>query len=261
MPRSAGYVDAQSLRNIAMALRGLKERSYQAMRLQPGSHVLDVGCGPGVDTVPLGRLVGPTGKVVGVDLDEDMIAEAQQAAGEAGVAGWVTHRQGDIQALPFDDASFDACRAERLFQVLPQGIEPQRVCAEIVRVLKPGGWFVVVDADWGTWSMDSSEVELERRLARFFADRLRPNGYAGRQFRRMFQRQGLVDLAVELFPTAFTDRTCSPFGGEWIDREAVAASIISQAEQERWRASLEQDDARQEFFATATMVMVAGRKP
>jgi len=261
MPRSSGYVDAQSLKFIAVALRDLKERSYDAMRLQPGSHVLDLGCGPGIDTVPLGRLVGPTGKVVGVDLDEDMIAEAQRAAEEADVAGWVIHQQGDIQALPFDDASFDACRAERLFQVLPQGIEPQRVCAEIVRVLKPGGWFVAVDADWGTWSMDSSEAELERRLARFFAERLRPNGYAGRQLRRLFGRQGLVDLVVEVYPTSFTDRARSPFAGDWIDREAVAAGIITQAEQERWRASLEQDDAKQEFFATTSMVMVTGRKP
>ena len=77
------------------------------------------------------------------------------------------------------DATFDACRAERLFQVLPRVVDPQQVCTEITRVLKPGGWLVALDADWGTWSMDSGEVELERRLARFFADHLRPNGYAG----------------------------------------------------------------------------------
>jgi ubiquinone/menaquinone biosynthesis C-methylase UbiE len=198
--------------------------------------------------------------VVGVDLDEEMIAEAVKLAQEVGVSDWVTHRQANIQSLPFDDATLDACRAERLFQVLPATIDPHQVCAEVTRVLKPGGWFVALDADWGTWSLDSGEVELERRLARFFAERLRPNGYAGRQFRRLFARQGLTELTVELCPISYTHSMRSPFGGEWVDREALAAGVITETEQARWRASVQHADASDEFFATACMVMVAGRK-
>src|SRR3712207_8822767 len=54
----------------------------------------------------------------------------------------------------------------RLFQVLPASIDPQQVCSEAVRVLKSGGWFVAIDADWGTWSLDSSEVEIDRKSTR-----------------------------------------------------------------------------------------------
>ena len=261
MPRSAGYVDPETLKRIGAVLQDVKQRSYLAMHVQPGSHVLDAGCGPGIDTIALGQLVGPTGKVVGIDLDEEMIAEALLAAEEAAVDGWVTHRQGDIESLPFDDGTFDACRAERLFQVLPAPIEPQHVCAELVRVLKPGGWLVALDADWGTWSMDSDDVDLERKLARILAEQLRPNGYAGRQFWRLFRRQGLVELTVEVLPVHYLQSTYSPIGGEWVHRQAVEAGIITQAEQERWRAGVEQADANNEFFATSSMVMVAGRKP
>ena len=115
--------------------------------MQPGSHVLDVGCGPAIDTIPLGRLVGPTGMVIGVDFDGEMVTEAVKLAQEAGVSAWVTHRQGNSQSLPFADATFDACRAERLFQVLPGVVDPQQVCADVTRVLKLGGWFVALDAD------------------------------------------------------------------------------------------------------------------
>ncbi len=216
MPKSAGYVDPQTLKRIGILLQDVKQRSYAAMHVQPGNQVLDVGCGPGIDTIALGRLVGPTGKVVGVDLDEEMIAEARRAAHEAAVDTWVIHQQGDIQALPFEDGTFDACRAERLFQVLPPAIDPQQVCAELVRVLKPGGWIVALDADWGTWSMDSSDIELERKLARVFAEQLRPNGYAGRQFRRLFTRQGLVDLTVDVIPVHYLQSTQAPIGGEWV---------------------------------------------
>ena len=261
MPKSAGYVDPETLKRIGVVLQDVKQRSYNAMHVQPGSHVLDVGCGPGIDTIALGRLTGPAGKVVGVDLDEEMIAEALRAAKEAAVEAWVIHQQGDSESLPFDDGTFDACRAERLFQVLPSAIDPHHVCAELVRVLKPGGWLVALDADWGTWSMDSSDIDLERKLARFFAERLRPNGYAGRQFRRLFTWQGLVELTVEVIPVHYLQSTHTPFGGEWVHRAAVEAGIITQAEQERWRASVDEADANNEFFATASMVLVAGRKP
>ena len=261
MPRSAGYVDPETLKRTGDFLQDVKQRSYTAMHVQPGSHVLDVGCGPGIDTIALGQLVGPTGKVVGVDLDEEMIAEALLAANEAAVDDWVIHQQGDIQSLPFDDATFDACRAERLFQVLPSAIDPQHVCAELVRALKPGGWLVALDADWGTWSMDSIDVVLERKLARFFAEQLRPNGYAGRQLRRLFMRQGLVEITVEVIPIHVLQSTQAPLGGEWVHRAAVEAGIITQAEQEQWRASVEQADANNEFFATTSMIMIAGRKP
>ena len=58
----------------------IKRQSYSLMHIQPGQNVLDVGCGPGIDTVALAHLVGPQGSVVGVDFDKSMIAEADRYA-------------------------------------------------------------------------------------------------------------------------------------------------------------------------------------
>lgn len=260
MARSAGYVSAEYLRKVAALGRQIKQRSYELMALSAGARALDVGCGPGLDTVAMAPMVGPTGSIVGVDIDEEMLQQADAAAHEAGVAGWVQHWQGDVAALPFDDASFDACHAERLLQVLPASYRREAVFAEMLRVLRPGGRLVVADTDWATASVDFSDAELERRLMAFFASSLRPNGYAGRQLYALYRQHGLVDVAVEVFPLLQTDFSQSPFGN-WLVSEALAAGVASQAALDGWMRELQ---ARQEagtFSWCVNLVLVSGVKP
>jgi ubiquinone/menaquinone biosynthesis C-methylase UbiE len=158
-----GYVDTAYLQTTAELLNAFKQLTYERMRAQPGQKVLDVGCGPGTDTIPLAQCVGSSGRVIGVDYDAEMITEADQRALRAGVSSWVTHKRADAMALPFESNFFDACRSERLFQHLP---DPAKVLSEMTRVTKSGGWVVVLDADWGTLSADASDTEIERRLMR-----------------------------------------------------------------------------------------------
>jgi ubiquinone/menaquinone biosynthesis C-methylase UbiE len=81
----AGYVDVTYLERAAEHARQDKQLSYAAMRVQPGFRVLDVGCGPASDTIALAGLVGERGEVVGVDYDEEMVAEANRRAVAAGL--------------------------------------------------------------------------------------------------------------------------------------------------------------------------------
>jgi len=99
---------AEHLRRVAEAGKERKQRTYALMGVQAGHKVLDVGCGAGMDTIPLAQIVGPTGRVVGIDLDEAMLIKADEHAREAGVDGWVKHRLGDVSSMPFEDDSFDA---------------------------------------------------------------------------------------------------------------------------------------------------------
>jgi len=211
MPRSAGYLEIQALERIAERLRPLKRRTYELMRVAPGARVLDVGCGPGLDTVELAVLVGPSGAVAGVDLDQEMLVAADARARAAGVGDRVSHRAGSATDLPFATGAFDACRAERLFQVLPREVDPQRVTAELARVTGSAGWVVAADADWGAASTDTPETATEATLRRYFAERRRPNGYAGRQLYRFFRRQGLLDVEVETRTTHYRTADVGPF--------------------------------------------------
>jgi Methyltransferase domain len=95
--------------------------------------------------------------------------------------------------------------SERLFQHLR---EPDRALAEMLRVTKPGGWIVVVDTDTATVSIDSDEIELERRLCRFYSDHRVWNGYSGRQLYRRFKQQKMRDINVEIAPVYITDYGC-----------------------------------------------------
>jgi SAM-dependent methyltransferase len=228
------------------------------MAVQVGQQVLDVGCGPGTDTVPLADLVGSTGRVAGLDADAAMIAEANHRAQQAGVAGWVTHQQGDAMALPYATGTFDGCRSERLFQHLEY---PERVLAEMVRVTKPGGLVVVLDTDWGSFSIDTDEIDIERRLARVKAERCLHGGYAGRGLYRYFRAQGLSDIHLDVLPTYFTDYQIARYAVQLdvMEREALRTGVITQEELERWRVSLERADAGASFFACGVSILVAGR--
>jgi len=258
MARSKGYVDTLYLLTTAIRLQALKQRSYDLMHLQRGATVLDLGCGPGVDTVALAALVGPTGTVFGVDYDADMIAAADRRAEEAGVAARVRHLMADVAALPLPVASVDACRCERVFQHLPR---PEPAFAEMVRVVRPGGWIVVVDVDYGTLSVDTPEVDLERRLVRFGAEHCLHNGYAGRRLWRIFRQQGLEELSVGVQASYATDYATfrSVARAEVVEREALAAGVVSAEELRRFQASLEDADRAGAFFCSVSTVVVAGR--
>ena len=110
----------------------------------------------------------------------------------------IVHHLADATRLPLRSGScHDASRSERLFQHLS---DPAAALAELLRVTRRGGWVVVLDTDWGTLSLHSPEIEIERRLARVHADHLLHNGYAGRQIYHLFKRQGVADLRVAVYP-------------------------------------------------------------
>jgi 2-polyprenyl-3-methyl-5-hydroxy-6-metoxy-1,4-benzoquinol methylase len=112
-------------------------QSEQLLRMagvRTGMRVLDVGCGAGDLTLLAARLVGPTGSVVGVDIDADVLAVAQRRAANAGV-GNVSVVCGDIVDLP-GDLLFDALVGRLIVMHLPDSVAAVRTMAGLVR---PGG--------------------------------------------------------------------------------------------------------------------------
>ncbi len=112
------------------------------LMIRPGDAVLDLGCGRGGETMQAAALSGDTGLAVGLDLTEAMVEEAARSAASRGVRN-VRFLVGDIEDLPFDSDSFDRVISNC---VINHARDKARVYAEIFRVLKPGGFFVVSDA-------------------------------------------------------------------------------------------------------------------
>jgi len=259
MTQGPGYVDPTYLDAAARLVAHGKRLSYQRMHIAPGATVLDVGCGPGTDTIPLAELVGGDGFVHGIDRDESMVAEAGRRAADAAVAGRVEHRTGDAYALPWDDATFHAVRCERLFLHLDR---PERATAEMVRVTRPGGRVVLMDTDWGTRSVDTPEIDLERRLARVLAERCMANGYSGRRLWGLMKQADVTDLTVDLVPLHVEDydlwRLLSRM--ELAFDEAVRAGVMTTDEVRRLDDSFREKDAAGTFFASTTVMLVAGTR-
>lgn len=114
----------------------LNHRLVADARLRQGQQVLDLGSGTGYPAVLAAQVVGPQGKVIGVDLADDMLAAARRKAAKLGFSN-VEFRTGDVTTLPFPSGSFDAVTSRFCLMFLP---EIPKAVAEIARVLKPGGY-------------------------------------------------------------------------------------------------------------------------
>ena len=120
---------------------GIRERAVSRLELEPGSIVLEVGCGTGRNLSPLVQAVGPEGRVYGVDLSEGMLEEARELCARA---GWR-----NVSLLRADAVDYtlpelvDGVIFSLSYAVIPRHLEALRRAWD---QLRPGGYVVIMDA-------------------------------------------------------------------------------------------------------------------
>jgi ubiquinone/menaquinone biosynthesis C-methylase UbiE len=232
-----------------------KRESYGLLRLAPGSRMLEVGCGLGDDAATLAGLVAPGGTVVGIDGSRAMVEASRKRHG--GVEG-LSFEVADASALPFDDASFDGCRTDRVLQHVG---DPAAVVREMARVLRPGGVLVAYDNDWETLTVSSSERALTRTVLNAWCDRF-PSGWIGRSLVPLLVESGLRNVEVTprtlvLREFALADRLyCLVTTARRLAEEAV----LGQDDAHRWLDELRELDRAGRFFCSYTGFLVRGMK-
>lgn len=123
-------------------LRPTGERMIQLGQIKAGDRVLDAGCGPGSLSLMIKACTGSLGAVYAIDAAREMAALARRKADAAGMD--INVQVGQLQTLPFPDGIFDVVLSRLVLHHLPGQLK-QRALAEIGRVLKVGGYCVVVD--------------------------------------------------------------------------------------------------------------------
>lgn len=253
------HVNSEYLELVEAIVAQYKKCTYRHMRINSGHKVLDVGCGPGIDTVHLAPLVGETGYVCGVDNNIDMITEANNRVLNERINRWVKHYHCDAMNLPFELDYFDSTRSERVFQHL---VNPEIALSEMIRVTKKGGRVVVLDTDWSTLSIDNSEFKIEQILKQIRIEKCLENATSGRQLYRLFKQHELVEISVELCPIYLTNYSIGKQSImlDKVEKTALVEEIITKDELEKWHKCLEEYDFKETFFGSVNQVLVSGTK-
>jgi SAM-dependent methyltransferase len=132
-------------------LEGIPESSIESFagtgnpfslgELRPGERAVDVGCGAGMDSLIAGKMIGPEGRVIGVDMTQVMLEKARAAADEAGL-GNVEFYQSYAEELPVPDGWADVVISNGVLNLMP---DKAAVLEQMARVLKPGGRLQIGD--------------------------------------------------------------------------------------------------------------------
>ncbi len=219
---------------------------------RPGERILDVGCGTGVNVLAISKLVGTSGKVVGIDNSPAMLAVAREKASAENVA----YRQVAVEEMDFAENSFDGVVCT---QVLGYVADPVAVIRSLLRVVKPGGRVFAAETDWDTLAYYIPDKELQRKVTLSFTDH-HGDGWVGRRLYGMCRQAGAAEIELHPYVIHNAEYSIRKYGGplSYVIRDYLLRSKkCTEEEVRRWLKLLsEAYDDHTYFFSLSRFVCI-----
>jgi len=182
------------------------QRQYRAwFDPKPGEKILDVGCGTGVNALALSKLVGPSGRIVGIDNSEAMLAVAR----EKSAAGNIEYQLMSVEEMDFPERSFDGVICT---QVLGYVSDPVPVIRALLRVVKPAGRVFIAETDWDTLVYSIPDKELQRKVTMSFSDH-HGDGWRGRRLYSYCEQGGAGKIEWHPYVIHNLEYSARKYGG------------------------------------------------
>lgn len=256
-----GEPGAERLHVLARAMRPGTLAVLDRAGLGPGLEVLDLGCGSGETTIDIARLVGPTGRVVGIDMDDRELAHARSAADACSVS--IEWKQGRAEDLD-DEASFDIAYARFVLSHLN---DPADALRRMRWAVRRSGRIVVEDIDITTHAHWPPSAAFHRYIE-LYAATGRARGVdpdIGPRLAAMLIDAGLEDVEVSISMPVFRTgdgKTIARLTLSNIADAAISSGLTDRVEVDRLLAELAIHEADpRSIQSTAQVFQAIGRCP
>ncbi|UWQ50892.1 methyltransferase domain-containing protein [Leisingera caerulea] len=253
--------DEETARVLEDAYRGAdisrrRRASFDALALQPGDRILDLGCGNGLLTEELARAVGPAGHVAGLDASPDMLAAARQRLQGRDNT---TLTQSDAASLPFEPESFDKAVSVQVFEYITSR---RPVLRALHKVLKPGSRLVIGDIHFDTFAWHSDNRARMQRFLEIWDNHLAERAVPARLPEEL-QDCGFAPEAMQ--PVTICDTSLRPDGMaammiRLIRAYAVQTEATDEDDAAAWAQEQEELAAEGRFFFSLTHFVCTARR-
>lgn len=266
-PQEKQMSDESMVRNLDAQARAIwpqESRLFASYNLSGALRILDAGCGTGEATSRLAALY-PQASVLGVDILESHLALAR--ARSAALGSRVTFERQSIFELPAANATYDLVVCRHVLHSVPF---PERVLAELTRVLRPGGWIHLIPEDYGMLHFQNGTVDVGRfwrEVPVGFGAGTQTDLFVGRNSYSHLVNLGLQSVSVEyvIVDTLKVPRaTFAEILTAWRDGYVESIAELTSVSADQARAAFDQmiADIRDPSRYAAWMVpVVAGQLP
>jgi len=231
-----------------------------ALSPKPGEVILDAGCGDGLRTLLVASRVAPSGRIIGIEVKRGSADKAIERIAAHGMQAIASVQCGDIRSLPLADDTVDAWFCRETLEYLD---DPLRALSEAVRVVRPGGRVVAVEADWDTLAYNATDKAAERRFVAVHTDcggGGSADGRMGRKLLSLCREAGLADLRLEVHArwsdnySPDEEYACRPLG-----EGVVRRGCMTQDELDAWYADMSAQAQRGRYFHSFNYYTCVGR--